>query len=173
MPIEVVVLPHDLKWKDKFEAESALVLAALGGNATTAHHIGSTAIPAIVAKPVIDMLIVVREINRVDTCNSEMERLGYQAKGEFGIPTRRYFRKDNDMGKRTFHVHVYAHGNPQVKRHLAFRDFLRAHPPWAEKYSALKLSLAEKHPESGELYQNGKSDFIATIDRLAEDWSQE
>jgi GrpB-like predicted nucleotidyltransferase (UPF0157 family) len=154
-----------------FNAESRLVLDALGDNAITAHHIGSTAIPAVVAKPVIDMLIVVADIALVDTCNTAMQRIGYEVMGEYGISARRYFRKDNDAGIRTHHVHVFAQRSPHVKRHLAFRDFMNAHPQWAAEYSELKRELAAKHPESNQHYYNGKSDFITSIDKLAAAWN--
>ncbi len=170
IPMEVIVLPHDPSWVDMFSIESRLILSAFGANAIAAHHIGSTAIPAIVAKPVVDMLIVVNDIEVVDACNVEMEKLGYEAMGEFGIPSRRYFRKDNDTGKRTYHVHVFAQGSKQVDRHLAFRDFMNAHPDWAGRYSDLKCELVAKHPNSIEAYVDGKNDFIKQVDAMAETW---
>ena len=172
MPIEVVVLPHDPAWIDAFNVESRLILGALGENAIAAHHIGSTAIPAVVAKPVIDILIVVTYIEDVDARNVEMKRLGYQVMGEYGIPTRRYFRKDNHAGIRTHHVHVFAQGNEQVNRHLAFRDFMNAHPSWAAQYSALKRELVATHSQSMKRYIDGKNDLIAKLDILAADWSK-
>lgn len=82
MPMEVVVLPHDPAWIDAFRLESPLVLAALGENAVAVHHIGSTAIRDTVAKPVIDILTEVLDIDRVDAYSIAMERLGYQPMGE-------------------------------------------------------------------------------------------
>ena len=171
MPTEVVVQTYDPSWATMFTAESRLILDALRDNAIAAHHIGSTAIPAIVAKPVIDMLIVMFDIESVDACNAAMQRLGYQVMGEYGIQKRRFFRKFSDAGSRTHHVHVFPQASPHVKRHLVFRDFMNAHPKWAAEYSKLKLELAEKHPDSIELYHHGKSDFIMKIDELAADWS--
>ena len=147
MPAKVVVLPNDPAWASMFGSESRLILDVLGDNAIAAHHIGSTAIPAIVAKPVIDMLIVVADIESVDVCNAEMQRRGYEVMGEYGNPTRRYFRNDNDVGIRTYHVHVFPQGSPHVNRHLAFRNFMNAHSQWASKYSELKRELVSKHSE--------------------------
>ena len=166
----VQVVPHDPVWVAMFQSESVLVLNALGAIALTAHHIGSTAIPDIVAKPIIDMLVEVAEIDAVDACNSEMARLGYEAMGEFGIPSRRFFRKDDHTGQRTHHVHVFPRGHAQVDRHLAFRDFLIAFPEWATRYSALKAELAARFSTSLEDYMAGKDSFIQEVDRLAADW---
>ncbi|MCA9123909.1 MAG: GrpB family protein [Planctomycetaceae bacterium] len=167
MPMEVLVLPYDPAWADMFHAESQLILSALGENSIAAHHIGSTAIPGVVAKPVIDMLIVVADIEAVDRCSENMEAIGYEVMGEFGIPSRRYFRKDNDTGKRTHHVHVFADGSNHIVRHLAFRDFMKAHPEWATRYSDLKLKLVAANPDSIERYMEGKDGFIKQVDQLA------
>lgn len=171
MPMEVVVQPHDPKWVGMFNAESTLIVRALGANAKTAHHVGSTAIPTIWAKPIIDMLIEVADIRLVDQCNDILRRLGYEAMGEYGIPTRRYFRKANRFGTRTYHAHVFPQGSPHVNRHIVFRDFMNMHPEWAAKYSDLKRELALRHAISSEGYQAGKSEFIKAIDDLAAIWS--
>lgn len=172
MPTEVVLVPHDSTWNNQFLAESKLLLAAMGDNAIAAHHIGSTAIPAIFAKPVIDVLIVVVDIASVDGCTAEMQTIGYQVMGEFGIAGRRYFRKDDDAGTRTHQVHVYETGNAQIARHLAFRDFLLVHPDWATRYSQLKLDLATKYPHSMNRYIEGKDGFIKQVDQLAAAWRE-
>lgn len=118
------------------------------------------------------MFNVVSAIELVDTRNAEMGKLGYEVMGEYGIPTRRFFRKLNSVEVRTHHVHVFAQGNPHVHRHLAFRDFLNAHPQWATEYSELKRALAVKHADSMECYHNGKCDFIMQIDQLAAAWNR-
>ncbi len=169
---DVVLMPNDPNWIAMFKAESRLIMDALGENALAAHHIGSTAIPAIVAKPIVDMLMVVRNIELVDECNLAMQQLGYEVMGEYGIPTRRYFRKTNEAAVRIYHVHIFAEESPHVSRHLAFRDFMNAHPQWARAYSELKLELAVKYPSSMELYHDGKSDFIQKMDQLADVWSK-
>ena len=134
------------------------------------HHIGSTAIPRILAKHVIDILVVVANINFVDIQSAELETLGYETMGEFGIPARRYFRKDDDADMRTHHVHAFEQGNNQIERHLAFRDFMSAHPDWAAQYSELKRKLVAMYPASMESYIEGKNDFIKHMDRLATAW---
>lgn len=170
MPMQVLVVPHNPQWASMFEQESAQLKQALGANVVAIHHIGSTAIPTIYAKAIIDMLVEVDEIQAVDACNSAMESLGYEAMGEFGIPGRRYFRKDNAAKVRTHHIHVFAAGSPEVVRHLAFRDFLLTHPDWAQRYSDLKRQLVAAHPESIEQYMDGKDPFIKEVERLALVW---
>lgn len=170
MPMEVKVVPPDPQWPQMYEQESQRIRQALGENALQAHHIGSTAIGSIVAKPIIDILMVVRDIAEVDTRGEEMTVLGYEVMGEFGIAGRRYFRKDNDAAVRTHHVHVFEDGSSNVTQHLAFRDFMNAHPDWAQRYSDLKVSLVEQHPDSIEDYMDGKDDFIKHANQLALDW---
>jgi GrpB-like predicted nucleotidyltransferase (UPF0157 family) len=90
---KVEVVPHDPKWRSAFEVESNQVAEALGENVVAVHHIGSTAIPGIYAKPIIDLLVEVKDIVQVDRQSLSMQALGYEVMGEYGIPGRRYFRK--------------------------------------------------------------------------------
>ena len=167
---KVEVVPHDPQWRDAFEAEAKHVAAALGENVVAIHHIGSTAIPNIYAKPVIDLLVEVRDITEVDGQSSAMESLGYEVMGEYGIPGRRYFRKDNQEGIRTHNIHAFEAGSAEVERHLAFRDYMIAHPGDAQRYSELKRKLAEEHPQSIDGYMDGKDGFIKEMDRRAARW---
>ena len=167
---KVEVVAHDPRWRDEFGAEAKRVAAALGENAVAVHHIGSTAIPNIYAKPVVDLLVEVRDVAEVDGRSPAMESLGYEVMGEYGIPGRRYFRKDDREGIRTHHVHAFAAGSAEVERHLAFRDYLLAHPSEAQSYSELKRRLAVEHPQSFDGYMDGKDAFIKDIDRRAARW---
>jgi GrpB-like predicted nucleotidyltransferase (UPF0157 family)/predicted GNAT family N-acyltransferase len=160
MSIEVV--PYNLQWPEMFEAEAGLIKRALGSNCITIHHIGSTSVPGLSAKPIIDMLPVVRDIQEVDRATKAMESLGYEAKGEFGIAFRRYFQKGK--GIRTHNIHVYQEGDPEISRYLKFRDWMRSHPDDAESYARLKEELAAKFPEDIIGYCNGKDAFVASID---------
>ncbi|HYP26748.1 MAG TPA: GrpB family protein [Blastocatellia bacterium] len=167
---KVEVVPHDPQWRDAFAAEAKHVAVALGENVVAIHHIGSTAIPNIYAKPVIDLLVEVRDIAEVDGQSSAMESLGYEVMGEYGIPGRRYFRKDNQDGLRTHNIHAFEASSAQVERHLAFRDYMIAHPGDAQRYSELKRQLAEEHPQSPDGYMDGKDGFIKEMDRRAAQW---
>ncbi len=166
--MRIYMVPHDPHWRQEFENEANRITDALGSSVVvTVHHIGSTAIPNIYAKPVIDMLLVVHDHAALDAKQAAMEALGYEAFGEFGIPTRRYFRRDNALGDRTHQVHAFEDGSPQIARHLAFRDYMIAHPEAAQVYSDLKRKLAAQHPSDMEAYMDGKDAFIQEIDRRA------
>jgi GrpB-like predicted nucleotidyltransferase (UPF0157 family) len=166
----VEVVPHDLTWRSKFEDESKYVALTLGENVVTIHHIGSTAIPHIYAKPIIDLLVEVENIAKVDNCNLGMQALGYEVMGEFGISGRRFFRKDNKTGTRTHHVHTFTARSSEVERHLAFRDYMIAHPEDAHKYSELKRKLAKQYSNDIMGYMDGKDGFIKEIQRKALVW---
>lgn len=169
MSIRVEIVPPNPAWPDAFQSESRRVALALGNNVTTIHHIGSTAIPGIYAKPVIDMLVEVRDLTQVDANESAMIALGYEALGEFGI--RRYFRKDNTDGVRTHHAHIFEHSSPEVARHLAFRDYMIAHPEVAQQYGDLKRQLADQlNRDDIEGYMDGKDEFVKTMEKRALDW---
>lgn len=124
------------------------------------HHIGSTAVPGIPAKPIVDILLEVSDLAELDRRASRMESLGYEAKGEFGIPGRRYFRRDDQHGVRTHQVHAFAVGSEDAVRHLAFRDYMIAHPQIAQSYGDLKLQLARRFPSDIEAYMDGKDGFV-------------
>jgi GrpB-like predicted nucleotidyltransferase (UPF0157 family)/dihydrofolate reductase/GNAT superfamily N-acetyltransferase len=159
-PIEVV--PYNLQWPEIFASEAELIKQALGNNCITIHHIGSTSVSGLSAKPIIDMLPVVKDIQEVDKAKKAMESLGYEAKGEYGIAFRRYFQKGQNA--RTHNVHIYQEGDPEISRYLKFRDWMRSHPDDAENYAKLKEGLAAKFPEDILQYCNGKDAFVASID---------
>ena len=167
---KVEVVRHNPKWGEKFKIEAQKINNILGENIIAIHHIGSTAIPNIYAKPIIDILVEVKDLVKVDERNSSMESLGYTVMGEFGIAGRRYFRKNDREGIRTHHVHIFEVNSKQIKRHLAFRDYMIAHPEDVHKYCELKRSLAEKYPTDIDSYMNGKDSFIKEIDRKAAQW---
>ena len=162
--MKIYMVSHDPKWRQLFQQEAEQLTAVLGSSVAAVHHIGSTAIPTIYAKPIVDILLVVQDLAALDEKQPSMEALGYEALGEFGILGRRYFRRDNLFGERTHQVHVFENDSPQIKRHLAFRDYLINRPETAQEYSDLKRELAAKHPEDIELYMDGKDEFIKKID---------
>ena len=168
--IKVDVVPPDPAWRWAFETEAEQIALLMGENIFAIHHIGSTAIPGIYAKPVIDFLIEVEAITKTDEQIAAMEAIGYEAMGEFGLPGRRYFRKNRSLGIRTHNVHIYEVGSPEITRHLAFRDYMIAHPDTAQQYSELKRELAKKYPQDLEEYMDGKDEFIKTMEKKALEW---
>ena len=165
----IVVLPHDPAWAQAFEDEARLLRPVFAENLVEIYHIGSTAIPGIHAKPVIDILPVVKDIAAVDALNPQMEVLGYQPKGEYGIPGRRFFMKDID-GVRSHHVHAFQQGDSEIERHLNFAAYLRAHPEEAQEYSQLKIELAQQFPHDIDGYCDGKDALIRGLDEKAHQW---
>jgi GrpB-like predicted nucleotidyltransferase (UPF0157 family) len=168
-PREVRVVPHDPTWTQTFEKEAATLRAVLGEEALAVHHIGSTSVPGLAAKPTIDVLVEVRKIGKVDDLDRTMAERGYEAWGEYGIPGRRFFTKDRGS-RRTHNVHVFEAGTPEVERHLAFRDYLTQHPETARAYESLKEDLAEKFPTDIEAYMDGKDAFVKETEKEALSW---
>jgi GrpB-like predicted nucleotidyltransferase (UPF0157 family) len=169
----IVVVPYEERWVGMFEEAAREVRGVMGENLIEVHHIGSTSIPGMDAKPIIDLLAVVEGIGEVDRGNAGMEAVGYEAMGEFGIVGRRYFRRNDAAGVRTHQVHTFQRGSGEVVRHLAFRDFMRAHPLEAGEYAKLKRRLAEAHPFDMEAYMDGKDGFIKEMERRALAWVEE
>jgi len=165
--MRVLMEPHNSDWIWQYQQEAARIVTAAGPNAVAVHHVGSTAIPGIYAKPVLDLLLVVQSADALDEKQSEIEALGYEARGEYGIPGRRFYRRGNSQGDRTHQIHAFGVGSPQIARHLAFRDYMIAHPEIAQEYSNLKRQLAANHPNDIEAYMDGKDEFIQEIDRRA------
>lgn len=159
-PVEVVA--YDPQWPIMFASEAKLIKQAFGSICLAIHHIGSTSVPGLCAKPIIDMLPVVDNILAVDECIATMESLGYDSKGENGIAFRRFFQKGREV--RTHNVHVYERGDPEIERYLKFRDWLRTHDNDVQAYAKLKLELAQKFPDDIQRYCDGKDSFVASID---------
>lgn len=166
----IEIVPHKPSWKKDYQKEANKIIQIFKDIIIDVHHIGSTAIKGIKAKPTIDIIVEVRDIEKVDLFNSEMEDLGYIPKGENGIRGRRYFQKGKPQ--HTHHIHVFETGNKEIKRHINFRDYMNSHPEEAEKYSILKGELAKKYRHDSISYTEGKSEFIQEIDRKANEWKQ-
>ena len=168
----IVLAPPSAAWAEAFEREASAIADALSGLPMELHHIGSTAIPGIVAKPVIDMLGIVPALDALDARAQRLAALGYEALGEYGIPGRRYFRKDAPDGARTHQLHAFAVGSPEIQRHLDFRDYLRVFPAEAAAYAALKQGLAGSCGSDMRAYGDGKTEFIRAVERRAARWRQ-
>ena len=165
----IVVAPYDPDWPSQFEAEAAALRPFFGDNLIALHHIGSTSVPGLAAKPTLDLLGVVKSITLVSETRSSFEALEYKSRGAFGIEGREFFVKGSPNP--THHLHVFEVGSAEIQRHLAFRDYLRAHTEAALEYAALKMKLAALYRLDPVSYQDGKSDWIKRVERLALDWS--
>lgn len=164
----VAVVAHDPRWPARFAREADALQAAIGESIVAVHHIGSTAVPGLAAKPIIDILLEISTLQALDRRVGAFGALGYEAMGEFGIAGRRYFRKGRD--RRTHHVHAFATGNAHIVRHLAFRDYLAAHPDIARAYGRLKHRLAVHCDDDIQRYAAGKDAFVKTHEQRALVW---
>jgi GrpB-like predicted nucleotidyltransferase (UPF0157 family) len=167
---KVEVLPYNYKWPLLYATEAKLITHILGTEMVGIHHIGSTSVPGLQAKPIIDILAEVRDIEKLDELNAGMTMAGYTPRGEYGIPGRRYFFKGSEE-MHSHHLHAFQAGHAEISRHLFFRDYLRSHPEEARQYASLKESLAVRFPCDIEAYMNGKDVFIKELDRRAAAWS--
>ncbi len=166
---EVCLKPHDKNWAKAFQFVSDELKKVLTGIAF--HHVGSTAISGISAKPILDILGISSSLANFDSQKSQLETLGFVCKGEYGIPGRRYnvlYDQSENIG--LVHLHIFEESNDEVEKHLVFRDFVRADMESAARYQELKLSLAKSHLSQREKYTEGKSQLISAILQKAKVW---
>ena len=170
MTREVKVVPYNNDWPRLYQLEVVRLRKVLGNEVVSAFHIGSTSIPGMYAKPIIDILLEVKSISKIDDYNDAMAELGYIPRGEFGIPGRRYFSKKDSSDIRTHHVHAFQSGDIGLERHIAFRDYMIAHPQDAREYAQLKLNLARVFRWDIDGYCKGKESFVDDIEEKALLW---
>lgn len=166
----IQVVAHNSKWPDLFRIESKALSNILSKEIMHIHHIGSTAVPGLAAKPIIDILLEVKNVIALDGYNSEMEESGYIPKGEYGIPGRRFFIKG--QCDRTHNIHAFNNGSYGAIRHIAFRDYLIAHPLIAGEYGDLKLRCARTCDNDVDKYCEMKHCFVKYHEEKAIQWMQ-
>ena len=154
------LVPHDPLWARLYENEARLIADVMGGPACALHHIGSTAIPNLQSKPIIDILLDASSLEAVDDRAEQLARWGYEARGEYGNSGRRYFNKRPIGQTIGFHLHAYLAGSFQIRRHLAFRDYLVLKPEIAAQYAALKAELSFQDGSLKPEYQQAKQPFV-------------
>lgn len=157
------IVVHDPTWGARYQVEAHILSALLGAAAVRIHHMGSTSIPNIPAKPIIDILLEATSLELLDTFTNNLVIIGYEARGEYGISGRRYFKKKPINETPAFHLHCYKANSYEVKRHLAFRDYLRCKPDIAKQYADMKIKMSD---ETGKLisgYQIEKKPFVDGI----------
>jgi GrpB-like predicted nucleotidyltransferase (UPF0157 family) len=162
---KIEVVDYDPSWPTRYAAEREIILRSLGDLVVAIHHIGSTAVPGLAAKPIVDIMLAVRDLSALDARNAEMEALGYRPMGESGVAGRRYFKKGGD--DRTHQAHAYVSGDPNLSRHLAFRDYLRLHPDVAREYGDLKRSIAQSCDNDIARYCDGKDAWVKRVEAVA------
>jgi len=160
------IAPYDPRWPSTFEAEASRIRAALGDQLVRIDHVGSTSVPGLAAKPVVDIQASVRSMMPRAAYVEPLRALGYRWVVDPWTDEHEYFSRDED-GDRSFHVHVCLTGSDWERRHLAFRDWLREHPDDAAAYERIKRDLAERHPQDIFTYVDAKTPFIREIEARA------
>lgn len=172
MSQHIIVTEYNPAWPQMFEQEADAIKKILGKNCIAIHHIGSTAVPGLAAKPIIDIMPVVQSLTDVDILSKKFEDIGYEYMGEFGIAGRRYLRKGGD--ERTHQIHIFVQTDRvNINRHLVFRNYLNTHEDTKNAYAELKRELAKKYPFDIDSYGNGKETFVKEIESQALAWSTE
>jgi GrpB-like predicted nucleotidyltransferase (UPF0157 family) len=167
----ITVLPYDPVWPENFRHLGAQLRAALGGVALRIDHIGSTAVPGLAAKPIVDVQISVKRLEPVEPFRSPLEAAGFVYRAAKTERTKRYFREP--PGQRRTHVHVRRTGSFSEQFALLFRDFLRADPAAALGYGQRKLVLAARFAHDRHAYLEAKLPIIWEVLRHADQWAQE
>jgi len=162
----VVIIDYDLRWPELYAEAATGLRQALGASLLTLEHIGSTSIPGLAAKPIIDIQAVIGAVSDVDGAALTLAALGWE-RGAFMAgpdPERHlYFKKNDAHGARTHQLHAYEADHPAAAAHLLFRDCLRGHPEEAARYEDLKRSLAEKHRHDRLAYSDAKTPYVEAV----------
>ena len=161
----VVVLPYDEHWEQAFAQIKDEILEALGSLALRIEHVGSTAVRGLSAKPIIDIDVVIKDYSVFDAVATALEEIGYHHEGDLGIAAREAFRYDGKGHLQKHHLYVCPQDSAELKRHIAFRDYLRADPEAVREYSRIKEEGAALYPNEIEKYIRHKSPFIEKIYR--------
>ena len=166
MSQHVVVSDYNPAWLGMYEKKKALILPILDDNCIAIYHIGSTSVPGLAAKPIIDIMAVVRSLAEADGTEKAFAAIGYEWLGEYGIEGRRYLRKGGD--ERTHQIHIFqADDSGNIIRHLAFRSYLEKHRDVLDEYAALKKELALHFPYDIDGYCDEKDSFVRSVEKAA------
>lgn len=157
----IVIVDYDPAWPLVFEQLRATISAVLEELAVRIEHVGSTAVPELPAKPIIDIDVVIESASHLSATIERLSSLGYVHRGCLGIPDREAF--DRPDGTPPHHLYVCTTDSAELRRHVAFRDYLRAHPQDASAYGLLKKSLAVRFRNDRDAYTDCKTTFISEI----------
>jgi GrpB-like predicted nucleotidyltransferase (UPF0157 family) len=166
----LVVVDYDPAWPARFTALRAPLEMALGEVAVAIEHVGSTSVPALAAKPIIDLDVVLRTEADVPAAAGRLASLGYFPEGDLGIPGRAAFTWPPQTPRH--HLYVCALASTELRRHLLFRDYLRGHPETAAAYAAIKREVAARYRTQQDAYTEAKGPFIRAVLAAAEEWAR-
>jgi GrpB-like predicted nucleotidyltransferase (UPF0157 family) len=167
----VRIVDHDPAWPALADAEARAIRQALAAVAVRVEHVGSTAVPGLAAKPILDLQLSVEAIEPRDRYAGALEGLGYLFVAAPESPDYLLFAKPPER-PRTHHLHVCEAGGEHEFRHIAVRDFLRAHPEESARYAEMKREVAARHPQDRLAYIEGKEPYIAALERRALAWAR-
>ncbi|PRS73762.1 GrpB family protein [Bacillus sp. LNXM65] len=156
----VFLVPWSVEWVKEFEMEKKRIVEVIGQYTVNVHHIGSTAVKGLSAKPIIDIAIEIDDFLDGEQCVTALEGLGYSYKGTNVLPERHYFNKGEP---RTHQIHMYQTGNRYLLEQLNFRDYLRSNELVRSEYEQLKLNLSILNKNEKHKYAEGKTDFVQSI----------
>ena len=162
-------MPYNSDWP-LLASSIAEKLNVLGPCLVTVHHIGSTSVPGLAAKPIIDLMPLVTDLPSLDRVRKRVEAIGYQWHGAYGISGRRYCTLSDETGSRIAQLHFFSFKSPHVARHLAFRNYLRAYPDVRDAYEAEKRRARELYPNDSHGYSDEKAPWIEKILKIAVAW---
>ena len=165
----VRIVDHDPTWSVRAEEELRRLARALGALAARLDHVGSTAVPGLAAKPILDLQVSVTATAPVGAYAGPLANLGYLFVPEPASSDYHFFAKPPER-PRSHHLHVCAAGSEHERRHLAVRDFLRAHDDEAARYASLKRELVARHPQDRLAYIDGKAAYMAALEQRALAW---
>jgi GrpB-like predicted nucleotidyltransferase (UPF0157 family) len=171
--VTVSIVDYDASWPERFTVEATAIASELGPIALRVDHVGSTSVPGLAAKSIVDIQISVASLTPMDAYRIPLERIGYtyyEYLNDDGIDDYPYFAKPSEPPE-TFHIHVAEAGTFNERRHLAFRDWLRANPDDAAAYVQLKRTLAQREWDDTNDYADAKTDFVVAIVNRALDLS--
>ncbi len=162
----VVIVAYDPTWPTRFETAACELRETVGALLVAIEHVGSTAVPGLAAKPIIDMMAFVPRFVDGFTTVTPLVARGWESLGEYGIPGRHYFRRRRG-GRATHHLHMFGVDPQHPRPEIVFRDYLRLHADVAAEYATLKSALAARHRNDREAYTEGKTAFIREALRRA------
>jgi len=167
----IEIMEYDPQWAKSFDEIKNALTNALGDLALRVEHVGSTAVPGLAAKPIIDIDVVIDSRDLLPKVIEALSGVGYSREGDLGIPGREAFKRSGPDVPRdgpgrswpAHHLYICDKENRELQRHLAFRDFLRAHPEYAQRYAQLKRALAQSYADDRDAYTEGKTALVTEI----------
>jgi GrpB-like predicted nucleotidyltransferase (UPF0157 family) len=158
----IIIVPYNEKWLSEFEKINSELINAMNNSVIAIEHIGSTSVAGLYAKPIIDIDIVIED-NMFDIVKEKLKTIGYVYVGNLGIVGREAFDYSNKDHLMEHHLYVCGKDSAELKRHITFRNYLRTHENDRNKYSNIKIKMAEKYPHNLDKYILGKQPVILEI----------